>query len=53
MAVSIVNERERGTFPRNPHPHNGDYAGDFGAAPSHEPSVQALAARWAITSTIR
>ena len=53
MAASIVIEEERGTFTRSSHLHNGDYAGDFRAVRSSEPSLRASALRAAITSSVR
>ena len=49
MAASIVIEEERGTHTRTPHPHNGYYAGDFGAAPPQMASLRTFAARPVIT----
>ena len=30
-------EEDHGTYTRTPHPHNGYFAGDFGAAPGRSP----------------
>ena len=46
MAASIVIEEESGVYTGRVHPHNGYYAGDFGALPHVEPTPWQPVARF-------